>query len=263
MRTRFLAAFGVGLTLAALPVMAQAQDMSGYDEESTLPPVSGTLHLRPDAYGYDGHGMDERRGWQRRRFVRAEDPRVFAGSQWRGGEAAYQQSAVQGYAPRYRQAYVPATRWATSGTGLVGLIGNSGNPFAGGGTGWGTADSATSGPGYATGGGLAGWATERPLRAVYGEPDVMAGAYQQAGYGAAPQLGYYSSGAPSTMPYYSSGSSAGAYGSPGGLPAYRSGSYGAGPRVIVLRRHAVVYRGCTCGPRIVRVGHRRRHLVWR
>ena len=263
MRTRFLAAFGLGLALMSGPVMAQAQYMLGYDDDRRLPPVSGTLHMRSNAFGYAGQDMEEQGGWRQRRVVRADYPRAMAATEWRGGEPAYQQPVEQGYAPRYRQVYAPAARWASGGTGLVGLIGNAGNPFAGGGTGWGTADSATSGPGYATGGGVAGWAPERSLGEAYGEPDVMSGGYQQAGYGAAPQLGYYSSGAPSTMPYYSSGSSAGVYGSPGGLSAYRSGSYGAGPRVIVLRRQRAAYQGCTCGPRIVRVNHRRRHLVWR
>ena len=107
--------------------------------------------------------------------------------------------------------------------------------------------------GLFTGGSLAETYGEPPLyaQAGYGEQ-----AYGGPAYGANPQLPFYGSGAPYAMGYYSSGSSAGPYGSAGGIATYRSGSYGYGPRVVETGYGGGYRQGCTCGPRIV---HLRRH----
>lgn len=221
---------------------AQAEGGRHPERRRALPPVSGTLHLAPDEFG-------RARPRAQRQFVsRPETVRIVRG----------------GLDPRvtdYR-AITPAERWATGGTGVSGLIGNTGNPY-GGETRWGTADSATTGNGGAP---RFGWrrrglfTAEPALADTYGEPPVYAGvSYGGPAYEGAPQLPFYGSGTPYTMSYYSSGSSAGPYGSPGGLATYRSGSYGYGPRVIETGAgYGYGYRrqGCTCGPRIV---HLRRH----
>lgn len=237
MRSRSLLALG-----AAIPLLsaagAQAQGFRHHGGSRSLPPVSGTLHLAPDDFG---QGEPRR---VPRRAARTETVQVVRGGLYPRASA-------------YR-GITPVARWATGGTGISGLIGNTGNPFAGE-TQWGTADSATTGAGLAP---RFGWqrrglfTAERSLADTYGEPAAYAGvSYDGQAYGATPQMPFYGSGTPYGLSYYSSGSSAGPYGSPGGLGTYRSGSYGYGPRVIETG-YGYGRQGCTCGPRIV---HLRRH----
>jgi hypothetical protein len=225
------------LALAAglVPPAASAQSVVRpyHGHARRLPPVSGTITMAPGEFGRSARPVIVRRS--------APMPRIVTG---------------YGYGSGYT-AVTPAERWATGGTGLAGLIGNTGNSFAGQAA-WGTADSATTGSGYLGGAWAAG--AERPLVERYGEPAVFPAGYDVPVFGASPQLGFYGSGAPSTLAYYSSGSSAGPYGSPGGLATYRSGSYGYGPRIITIPRGRQVSQQCSCGPRIIRVG-RRHHAV--
>lgn len=231
--------------LAIAGTGAQAEPLYRHHRAHALPPVSGTLRMAPDEFGHRRFGG---------RVSRPESVTVV-----RGG--------LYPTASRY-QAITPAERWAGGGTGVSGLIGNTGNPYAGE-TQWGTADSATSGTGLAprfgwqrrglfTGGSLAETYGEPPLYRDVGYRGQGYGdqAYGGSPYGASPQLPFYGSGTPYSMGYYSSGSSAGPYGSPGGLATYRSGSYGYGPRIVGAGGYGGVRQGCTCGPRIV---HLRRH----
>lgn len=240
MRSGLPIALGAAL-LAFAGTGAQADQTIRHRGARGLPPVAGTLRMAPGEFGH-------------RRFAHRA-PRFESVTVVRGG--LYPSTS------RYH-AITPAERWAGGGTGVSGLIGNTGNPY-GGETQWGTADSATSGTALAP---RFGWQrrglfTSGSLAETYGEPPLYAGygyggqAYGGPAYGATPQLPFYGSGAPSSMAYYSSGSSAGPYGSPGGLATYRSGSYGYGPRIIETAAYGGGYRqGCTCGPRIV---HLRRH----
>lgn len=239
MRSRLPLALGAALSLLA-GTGAHADEWVRHRGSRVLPPVSGTLHMRSDEFG-------------RARSARVSRP-------------AYRSETVQivrgGLYPRaseYR-AITPAERWATGGTGVSGLIGNTGNPYAGE-TQWGTADSATTGAGLAP---RFGWqrrglfTSETSLADTYGEAPIYAGVnYDGTAYGATPQVPFYGSGTPYSMSYYSSGSSAGPDGSPGGLGTYRSGSYGTGPRVIDTdAAYGYGQQGCTCAPRIA---HLRRH----
>ncbi|MDX7953059.1 hypothetical protein P7D22_18005 [Lichenihabitans sp. Uapishka_5] len=247
MRSRFHAALAAAAVLGAAAIALP----QGAEAGTGLPPVSGTLRMQPDEFG--AARPRHARGPAIRRAVSQNRVEVI-----RGG--LYPRASAY-------QALSPAERWATGGTGLSGLIGNTGNPYLGEAR-WGTADSATTGSGYAPRRdwrqrGLFTTEAEAPLLDRYGESPVFAEAgYGGQTYGAAPQLAYYGSGAPSTMGYYSSGSSAGPYGSPGGLATYRSGSYGYGPRVIGNAGFGETAgrQGCTCGPRIVTLSRHRRHL---
>jgi hypothetical protein len=239
MRRLWLAALAASMVV---PVAAQSQTVlrPHRAQVSRLPPVAGVIKVRPGATQQGGRTVVLHRS-------ATPHPQIVFGTPWGG----------QGVGPTYRyRALTPAEQWATGGTGLRGLIGNTGNPFAGQAR-WGTADSATSGPGYGS-----GWVDggEPPLVERYGEPAIFPTTYDVPAYGAAPQLGYYGSGRPSTMAYYSSGSSAGPYGSPGGLATYRSGSYGYGPRIITIPGGGRLSQGCSCGPRIIRLG-RHHHAV--
>lgn len=244
MRSALPIALGAALlTLAGTG--AQADQIIRHRDMRALPPVSGTLRMAPEDFGHRRYA---------RRASRVESVTVV-----RGG--------LYPSASRYR-AITPAERWALGGTGVSGLIGNTGNPYAGE-TQWGTADSATTGAALAprfawqrrglfTGGSLAETYGEPPLyaNAGYGGQSYGGQGYGGPAYGATPQLPFYGSGTPYSMAYYSSGSSAGPYGSPGGLATYRSGSYGYGPRIVETGYDGGYRQGCTCGPRIV---HLRRH----
>ncbi len=248
---RFAVAGGTAWAALAATLPAVAGDHAGANgmHRQILPPVSGTISMPRTSFGRGPYAdrtgrLSDLGRWQRpmsneRGFLTHP---VYG---QRGGIMPYQHG-------RYGYGYSAPARglgWASGGTGLVGAIGDGGNAFAGAGTGWGTADSATTGGGDS-------------IRLAYGEPDL----WTNAAYGAPPRLGTYGSGAPSTMPYYSSGSSAGPNGSPGGLAVYSSGAYGPGPRVIIIdgRRHRSAWgQGCTCGPHIIELSPRHHRIARR
>lgn len=217
-----------------------------------LPPLSGTLRMAPGEFGASRRLPPPPPVVVRRRFMPAPEAVEVV----RGG--VFPQSTLD------EGGGLSATeRWATGGTGLRGLIGNTGNPFAGTAA-WGTADSATTGiaraPRFATARRGLFTSSEGTLAGAYGERPLQPVTYDVPVYGSAPPVPFYGSGTPYSLSYYSSGSSAGPYGSPGGLGVYRSGSYGYGPRIIRLGgRHGLARRGCACGPRIVQL--RRPHHI--
>lgn len=116
-------------------------------------------------------------------------------------------------------------------------------------TGWGTADSATTGGAYPP---------PSPIHAAsvhvaYGDAGAWSGTsglddrYPPTG-----GIGYYNSGSPGRLGYYSSSSSAGPGGMPGGLSIYSSGSYGPGPRVVELGGQGGRWSGLRrTGPHII------------
>lgn len=103
-------------------------------------------------------------------------------------------------------------------------------------TAYGTADSATTGGAYPP---PAPWhsASVMPGRTYVGS-GTWSGLGQHYGYAPTGGLGYYSSS-----------SSAGPNGSPGGLAIYSSGSYGPGPKIIDLRRERAEVLGS--GPHVI------------
>jgi hypothetical protein len=118
-------------------------------------------------------------------------------------------------------------------------------------TGWGTADSATTGGAYPP----PSPSHSSSVHVVYGDSDAWTG-QRSTGYAYPPTggLGYYNSGSPGRMGYYSSSSSAGPGGSPGGLAIYSSGSYGPGPQVVQLAGEGGRWSGArSFGPHIIHV----------
>lgn len=238
---RFLLPFALAASLVPMAASAQTVVVPRKAHLHRLPPVSGTIAVPREAFG---GGYRQVPAWRLSR--RPEPmPRVVTGGLWPA-----RRIAVAPFQP-YGGGYRPIEPWMTGGTGLSGVIGNTGNPFAGQAA-WGTADSATTGRGLFTN----GWGHERPLASGYGETPIDPTGSGYTAYGASPQLGFYGSGTPYSIAYYSSGSSAGPYGSPGGLATYRSGSYGYGPRVLMVPGGGYGRQTCSCGPRIVRVGRR-------
>ena len=263
----------------------------GYRLQRALPPVSGTLRLEPHAFGRGsmsrsaaftsrewagaarphrafgpsyGHQAGYSRFGQRgpgaqpfraHRYGPAYGYQGQARAQFAnayGGSASgrFTRSAV-----RYGYQFSSRPReltWRGDGTGLVGLIGNAGPNYNLASTGWGTADSATTGGGYPLPSPYSRYHAEAPVQVTYGEPDLWTSG---AGYPPTGGLAYYNSGSPGRMAYYSSSSSAGPYGTPGGLGIYSSGSYGPGPHIIrVGQRHHRRFaseQDCACGPRII------------
>lgn len=117
-------------------------------------------------------------------------------------------------------------------------------------TGWGTADSATTGGAYPP----PSPAHRSSVNLVYGDAGVWDGQRPAYAYPPTGGLGYYNSGSPGRMGYYSSSSSAGPGGSPGGLAIYSSGSYGPGPHVVQLDGQGGRWSGIhSAGPRIIHV----------
>lgn len=269
-----------------------------------LPPVSGTIRLERGAFGAgqpssvtDGR-FTSPRFVPAGRFYRGGTSRRFAAASPYGyGPAlgvqshAYAQLADQGagygrfdadggYGVERRPPH--RSWWQGDGTGLVGLVGaeDDGIGVGLGGyggygvqTGWGTADSASTGGAYPLPSPAypsrsyhpsRSYQAETPLDVRYGEPAILA-SYDGGAGSVAPTggLAYYNSGSPGRMGYYGSSSSAGPGGSPGGLGFYSSGSFGSGPGIIhVGSRHrggrGLLGQTCFCGPHIIHVGRGRR-----
>lgn len=233
-----LAVVALAFAAAAVPAQAgQAHARGLRHPHLSLPPLSGTLHLEPDSFGrghtgrrylMEGHHFARHLGW---------------GRTYAGYDAA------------------PRTHW---GYGQGSVYWNRSVPFYGEGndtlaltvTGWGTADSATTGGAYPPP--SPRYHSAEPVHFSYGTPYVSSAGYNGGGsgggYGYAPTggLGYYNSGSPGRLAYYSSGSSAGPGGTPGGLGIYSSGSFGPGPRVLTYERNgAAQWSRGAAGPRII------------
>lgn len=292
--SRLLPALGAAVLLAGSTSL-QATTLR-HHRVQPLPPISGSIHLAPGEFGTT-HRTAPPPVLVRRRPRPAPDVVEVV----RGGLEPQVSTTVVAAPLAEVEAAGPAStdlattrRWASGGTGVSGIIGNTGNPFAGEAA-WGTADSATTGiagtprfadpprifarPRFALTGtegaaprpyalraatarrGLfTSGAIDRPLTDIYGDPPIRSVAYDLPAYGTGPAVPFYGAGTPGTLSYYSAGSAAGPYGSPGGLGVYRSGSYGYGPRVIRIGGAGPSWaRGrCTCGPRIVHLAPRRR-----
>lgn len=206
------AAMAAGAAVALLAVApAQARtSVAGYDRPG-LPPVSGTIRLAPETFGY--HRLGRHRAYAGR--FRRNGP--FSGYQagaygqiWRGG---YNTAGAETYWNRNVEFY-----------------GEGNDTLAMTVTGWGTADSATTGGAYPP---PSPWhRASVPVGTSYGTGSLTG--TRSHGYGYAPMggLAYYNSGSPGGMAYYGSSSSRGPGGTPGGLGIYSSGSYGPGPKII-------------------------------
>ena len=229
---------GIALALAAAAIPAEAGQTHGrrsYLHES-LPPLSGTLHLGPGRFasGHSGRRyiLDERRS-----------ARHFG---WGRGYAGF--GAARREAWGYGQGSVYWNR-------AVPYYGEGNDTLALTVTGWGTADSATTGGAYPVP--SPRYHASEPVRFAYGTPTVVGGAGSEPylggyNYGSTGGLGYDNSGSPGHLAYYSSGSSAGPGGTPGGLAIYNSGSYGPGPQVIsTAGRGTARWSRGAIGPRII------------
>lgn len=237
--------------VAALAVApACAADHAGHGlrhRRAPLPPVSGIIHLTPRPFG------DEEVDRLPPSPLLQERSTLDVGHSDRSHASSH-------FGP-YRYGFDSALPAILSRRGGLGVDRFGSAAIGGVVTGWGTADSATTGGVYPLP--SPRHHAEAPVRVVYGEPNEWS--HGGFGYGYPPTggLSYYNSGSPGRMAYYGSSSSAGPYGTPGGLGIYSSGSYGPGPEIIhISGRHVSLARaveGCACGPHIIELGHRRRH----
>ena len=231
-----------GAALAALAATgcATASDGGAWPRRHALPPLSGTIHLPRAGFGSAAPA-------HRRRYMLQDANRL---TEHRFGEPV----------PRF--AYGQPRRL---GYGQGSVYWNRQVPYYGEGnatlamtvTGWGTADSATTGGAYPLPSPRSHAAF--PVQFSYGTPGFGYGRVRtNRGYAPTGGLATYSSGSPGQMAYYSSSSSAGPGGSPGGLGFYSSGAFGSGPKVIdVGGRQANGWsEGDAGGARIIHVGHR-------
>ena len=238
--------------VAALSVSpAHASDHAGHrlrHIHAPLPPISGTIHLmsRP-LEGEQTNRLPPSPLLQERSTLGTGiDGRSYASGRF--GQYRYGFDEDQSALPSRRRGLSVDSDGSAAVGGVV--------------TGWGTADSATTGGIYPPP--SPHHHAEATVRVVYGEPNEWShGGGFEYGYPPMGGLSYYNSGSPGRMAYYGSSSSAGPYGTPGGLGLYSSGSYGPGPEIIhVSGRHfsrGRAIEGCACGPHIVELGHRRRH----
>lgn len=235
--------------VAALAVgTADAADRARlHHRHAPLPPVSGTIQLKPRPFGAEQ--------------VDRLPPSPLLQERTTLGSGEDNPIHSYGAIGAHRYGFDPDTsgiRLRRRGSGVDSYGSAAVGSVV---TGWGTADSATTGGIYPLP--SPGHHAEAQVRVIYGEPQVWDhGGY---GYGYPPTggLSYYSSGSPGRMAYYGSSSAAGPYGTPGGLGIYSSGSYGPGPEIIhVSGRHFSKGRaieGCACGAHIIELGHRRHH----
>ncbi len=274
---KLTSALVAGVALAAVATGGSAQAKTY--RYGSVPPVSGTIQLAPETFASGGA---ERLGWRRHRFAGYHHYGPYYGYQggayrqlWRGGyntagSEVFWNRRVEFYGEgndtlallvtgtgansrashRYRSYDVsdatPALRrgrdYAAVATAAAVL------PT----TGWGTADSATTGGSYPPPSPI----HSASVRTVYGDAGNWA-SDRGLTYGYAPTggLGYYNSGSPGRMAYYGSSSSAGPGGSPGGLATYSSGSYGPGPGIIHIGGQGGQWSAArSLGPHIINLG---------
>ena len=238
MKTSIVLVLGASWSLALAPSPAFAGPRHHLHHYRGMPPIAGTLRMHPTAFG---RGDD------------AAFPTAAHGN--RSLSAIPDASAGSTYRGRGRPLPV-APEIGSVGTG-VGLSA----PLV---TGWGTADSATSGGAYPvpssrTGSArFDGYRAEIPVSVRYGEPDSLPRGY---GVPATGGLAYYNSGSRGRMAYYGSSSSAGYGGTPGGLAIYSSGAYGPGATIVHVGRRAAWPVAYGYGPHIIHVGYHHRHLA--